>query len=68
MHSKRRSGSRTSRNKLLAALPDGDYQRLLPVLSTVPLPFRHVLQKPGETARHNAIGDRQARQAQKLTF
>lgn len=52
MPSRRRSRSRTSRNKLLAALPDGDYRRLLPVLGTIPLPFKHVLQKPGETAQH----------------
>lgn len=52
MRARRRSGSETSRNKLLAALPDGDYQRLLPGLHTVPLPFKHVLQKPGETAQH----------------
>lgn len=52
MHARRRSGSRTARNKLLAALPEGDYQRLLPVLNTIPLAFKHVLQKPGETAQH----------------
>jgi CRP-like cAMP-binding protein len=52
MHAKRRSRKRTSRNQLLAALPDGDYRRLLPVLRTIPLPFKHVLQTPGEPAQH----------------
>lgn len=37
-----------SPNQLLASLPDADYHRLLPDLKTIPLPFKHVLQKPGE--------------------
>jgi CRP-like cAMP-binding protein len=36
-----------SPNKLLAALPDADYQRLLPSLSAVPLTFKKVLHKDG---------------------
>lgn len=40
-----------SPNKLLARLPAADYQRLLPELETIPLPFRYILQKPGEAVR-----------------
>ena len=35
-------------NRLLAALPLSDYNRLLPLLRNTPLPLRHILQKPGE--------------------
>jgi CRP-like cAMP-binding protein len=38
---------RHSRNKLLAALPARDYQRIFPLLNTVPLEFQQVLHKPG---------------------
>jgi CRP-like cAMP-binding protein len=37
------------KNHLLAALPDEDYQRLLPHLEEVQLPLRKVLYEPGET-------------------
>ena len=36
-----------SPNKLLAALPAADYQRILPSLTTVPLKFKQVLHKNG---------------------
>ncbi len=36
-----------SPNKLLAALPAADYQRILPSLTTVPLKFKQVLHKSG---------------------
>jgi CRP-like cAMP-binding protein len=36
-----------SRNKLLAALPQADYRRMLPLLTTVPLKFKQVLHKQG---------------------
>jgi CRP-like cAMP-binding protein len=52
MHARRRSRQRTSRNQLLAALPDAEYRRLLPLLRTIPLPFKHVLQVPGAPAQH----------------
>ena len=35
-------------NQLLASLPAADYRRLLPNFKTIPLPLKHVLQKPGE--------------------
>ncbi|MBD1866954.1 Crp/Fnr family transcriptional regulator [Cyanobacteria bacterium FACHB-471] len=37
------------KNHLLAALPDEDYQRLLPHLEEVQLPLRKILYEPGET-------------------
>jgi CRP-like cAMP-binding protein len=37
-----------SPNKLLASLPDADYLRLLPALTTVPIKFRQVFHKAGE--------------------
>jgi CRP-like cAMP-binding protein len=37
------------KNYLLAALPDEDYQRLLPYLEEVDLPLKRVLYEPGET-------------------
>jgi CRP-like cAMP-binding protein len=46
-----RSTLRTSSNKLLARLPAADYQRLLPVLHPISLPFQRVLLKPGETVQ-----------------
>ena len=36
-----------SPNKLLAALPLADYRRILPSLTTVSLPFKHILHKHG---------------------
>src|SRR4028118_41319 len=35
-------------NRLLAALPDAEYQRLIPHLECVPLPFKQVLHEVGE--------------------
>jgi CRP-like cAMP-binding protein len=40
------------RNRLLAALPDEEYGRLLPRLESVPLPFMEVLYEGGEPIRH----------------
>jgi CRP-like cAMP-binding protein len=40
------------RNQLLAALPREEYERLLPRLESVPLPFMGVLYEGGETIRH----------------
>lgn len=40
------------RNQLLAALPGEEYERLLPHLESVPLPFMDVLYEGGETIRH----------------
>jgi CRP-like cAMP-binding protein len=39
-------------NRLLAALPGREYQRLLPELEQVTLPFAQVLYEPGEPIRH----------------
>ena len=39
-------------NKLLAALPASDYERLIPHLKLVPLPTRQVLYEPGEPITH----------------
>lgn len=39
-------------NQLLAALPRREYQRLLPHLKLVPLPFGDILYESGETIRH----------------
>jgi CRP-like cAMP-binding protein len=39
-------------NRLLAALPRKEYQRLLPELEPVELPFAQVLYEPGERIRH----------------
>jgi CRP-like cAMP-binding protein len=39
-------------NRLLAALPENEYRRLLPELEQVPLPFAEVLYEPGERIRH----------------
>jgi CRP-like cAMP-binding protein len=39
-------------NRLLAALPAKEYQRLLPQLETVTLAFAQVIYKPGDTIRH----------------
>ena len=38
---------RISPNRLLAALPPADYERLRPALKIIPLPFKHVLQRQG---------------------
>lgn len=39
-------------NRLLAALPKREYQRLLPELEEVTMPFSEVLYEPGERIRH----------------
>jgi len=39
------------KNHLLAALPAKDFRRLLPLLTTVPIRLKQVLQKPGEPLR-----------------
>ena len=39
-------------NRLLATLPKSEYQRLLPQLEHVTLPFAEVLYKPGASNRH----------------
>jgi CRP-like cAMP-binding protein len=39
-------------NRLLAALPKKEYQRLLPELEEVEMPFAEVLYEPGERIRH----------------
>lgn len=39
-------------NRLLAALPGKEYQRLLPELEQVTMPFAEVLYEPGERIRH----------------
>ena len=39
-------------NRLLAALPKKEYQRLLPELEQVTMPFAEVLHEPGERIRH----------------
>ena len=41
-----------SANRLLAALPNEEYQRLLPELEQVSLPFAEVLYEPGARIRH----------------
>ncbi|MGI2902916.1 Crp/Fnr family transcriptional regulator [Tolypothrix sp. VBCCA 56010] len=40
------------KNKLLAALPDEDYQRLVPDLELVELPIKQVLYNPEEPIKH----------------
>jgi CRP-like cAMP-binding protein len=44
--------SSQSVNKLLAALPDAEYQRLVPHLERVPLSFRQVLHEAGEAIEY----------------
>jgi hypothetical protein len=39
-------------NRLLAALPAKEYQRLLPKLENVTLAFAQVIYKPGDIIRH----------------
>jgi CRP-like cAMP-binding protein len=39
-------------NRLLAALPAKEFQRLLPELETVTLKFAEIIYKPGDTIRH----------------
>jgi CRP-like cAMP-binding protein len=41
-----------SANRLLAALPEGEYRRLLPELEEVAMPFAEVLYVPGAEIRH----------------
>ena len=41
-----------SANRLLAALPEKEYRRLLPELEQVTMPFAEVLYEPGERIRH----------------
>jgi CRP-like cAMP-binding protein len=43
---------RRPKNRLLAALPDEDFRRILPDLTTVPIRTKLVLQKQGEPFRH----------------
>lgn len=45
-------------NKLLAALPVSDYERLVPHLKLVPLPLRKVLYKAGELITHVYFPDK----------
>lgn len=40
-------GEKQSPNKLLAALPASDYQRILPSLTTIPIKFKQVLHRNG---------------------
>jgi CRP-like cAMP-binding protein len=40
------------KNRLLAALPDEDFRRILPDLTTIPIRTKQVLQKQGERLRH----------------
>ena len=40
------------RNRLLAALPGKDYERLIPHLESVPLPFMDVLHESGDLIEH----------------
>src|SRR5215216_1156265 len=39
-------------NRLLAALPRKEYERLLPELEPVTMPFAEILHEPGERIRH----------------
>lgn len=39
-------------NRLLAALPDAEYQHLVPHLEQVPLPLKQVLYKRGESIEY----------------
>jgi CRP-like cAMP-binding protein len=39
-------------NRLLAALPVDDYDRVLPLLDMIPLTLKDVLHKPGESVEH----------------
>ena len=39
-------------NRLLAALPKREYQRLLPELEKITLPFGQILHEPGDRIRH----------------
>ena len=41
-----------AKNRLLAALPKSERDRILPSLEIVPLKLKQYLQKPGETTRH----------------
>ena len=39
-------------NRLLARLPDAEWQRLLPRLQTVPLEFKKILYEPGSPMKY----------------
>src|SRR4051794_9284341 len=39
-------------NRLLAALPADEYQRIAPLLDVVPLPLKQILHRPGEPMQH----------------
>ena len=39
-------------NRLLAALPSADYERILPTLQITPLTLKEILHKPGEPVEH----------------
>src|SRR5437764_649192 len=41
-----------NRNRLLAALPAADYQRILPMLEVVPLKLKNFLYKPDEPIQY----------------
>ena len=43
---------RRPKNRLLTALPDADYQRLLPHLHTIPIRTRQMLQQAGEPVEY----------------
>jgi CRP-like cAMP-binding protein len=40
------------RNRLLAALPSDEYERMAPTLDTIPLTLKDTLHKPGEPIQH----------------
>ena len=49
---KNRPPPNSNPNRLLAALPAEDYQRIAPTLDVVPLKLKALLQKPGEAVQH----------------
>jgi CRP-like cAMP-binding protein len=46
------AGALRKENRLLAALPPTEYERLLPELQPVYLPRKYVIYQPGEPSRH----------------
>src|SRR5262249_434222 len=52
MHTTPALSSRSCRNKLLAHLPAAEYRRVSATLDPIPLPFQHLLLKPGEPLDH----------------